>query len=752
MLPTHRVQQRPTKLVSLPRSRLSWIVALLLGTVTLYFFYQLSLQDRRWSHRHPRPPLSRPPPLGPLADDLQLSDKHDDSPVFGPSTPQPPQPSLWQSRADEVKASFLHAWGAYERYSWGKDELLPMSASYIQNFNGWGVSLVDALDTLLLMDLRPQFTRAMEHVATMNFSQEFHRSAPFFETTIRYLGGLLSAYALVADDGLTSGLAWQPEVTPLQSSNLPGFKDTAFNVRAKQERGRIAGILLSRAEHLARSLMPVFNTSSGLPVYSVNTVSGVISHDYSSLLAEIGSCQMEYKYLAHITGRREYFAVVDNITDTLERIQQKQLQDPKSILGGMLPTHYSVPTGEPIDEAVTVGALADSAYEYLLKGYLLSGRSERRLLDMYLASVDTALRNLTYISTNRELVYITNAQGKYPAYKMEHLSCFYPGLLSLGVELLTSSSELPARLKERHQWAAEAIAETCWVMYADNPTGLGSEVIYFDRPLLPQTPPVPPVQKAVGEGAPAPANPRPNTPKYTPVDDGYNRWWNAIDEWEGQGRPNTKAPGVHHAQRKLVVTNGGKGSWEVYSDIPSGNETPLETGESEHEDLTEDWRRPTAQKRPAHQKTHLRDYQVYDSRWLMRPETIESFYLLFRATGDPIWRDRCYSVFEAIEKHSRSRIGYASVLNVDFEPASSREHTAKRDPGRSGVYPHPSKEDSMPSYALAETFKYLYLCMLEPEESARLLPSDRWIFNTEAHPLPVFEWTDKERTEWVGGS
>jgi hypothetical protein len=55
--------------------------------------------------------------------------------------------------------------------------------------------------------------------------------APFFETTIRYLGGLLSSYAL---------------------SHEP--------------------VLLSRADDLARLLLPVFNASpSGLPAYSVDT-------------------------------------------------------------------------------------------------------------------------------------------------------------------------------------------------------------------------------------------------------------------------------------------------------------------------------------------------------------------------------------------------------------------------------------------------------------------------------------------------
>ena len=58
-----------------------------------------------------------------------------------------------------------------------------------------------------------------------------HTYAPFFETTIRYLGGLLSAYAL---------------------SKEP--------------------ILLARADDLGRMLLPVFSrSSSGLPAYSINT-------------------------------------------------------------------------------------------------------------------------------------------------------------------------------------------------------------------------------------------------------------------------------------------------------------------------------------------------------------------------------------------------------------------------------------------------------------------------------------------------
>jgi hypothetical protein len=51
------------------------------------------------------------------------------------------------------------------------------------------------------------------------------------------------------------------------------------------------------------------------------------------------------------------------------------------------------------------------------------------------------------------------------------------------------------------------------------------------------------------------------------------------------------------------------------------------------------------------------------------------------------------------------------------------------------------------SYFLAETLKYLYL--LFDESEVDFYPVDKWVFNTEAHPLPIFTWTDWER-EWYG--
>jgi len=55
----------------------------------------------------------------------------------------------------------------------------------------------------------------------------------------------------------------------------------------------------------------------------------------------------------------------------------------------------------------------------------------------------------------------------------------------------------------------------------------------------------------------------------------------------------------------------------------------------------------------------------------------------------------------------------------------------------------PQKDNLQQSFFLAETLKYLYLLFSEDD----LIPLDQYVFNTEAHPLPIFkepfnEWKD----------
>jgi len=592
-------------LVGMPSFRLSLFLFLSLGTVVLLFVLSTDITStlntrihvqQNFPERPPRPPY--PPFHPPSLDDLTppVMPPHPDSGTFelGAGASQ----LLWPSRATAVKAAFLHAYHSYERYApFPADELLPVSNRSIQHFNGWGLTMVDSLDTILLLGLNDEFQRAVFHVASLNFTMRAGSHAPFFETVIRYLGGLLSAYAL---------------------SQEP--------------------ILLSRAEDLATKLLPAFNTSSGLPVYGVNTETQEQTSTTAMLFAEIASCQMEYKYLAHLTGRKELFTAADKVMDRLAQSQ--------STIHGMWPTVFEVTHGTPLSTEYTVGAFADSAYEYLLKQYLLSGKTEHRLAEMYMKSMTGILENLVFLSPTRNLLYVTDTTGAglIPSHKLEHLSCFFPGLLALGANTLPESI-MTKQQRELHMWAAEGLAHTCWVMYADQPSGLGAEIVTFD-----------------GRWSKEP--PSPIRPSH-----GWKeqRWMEHVNRWEQGGRTSGKPPGVGDAGLPMKVEDG----------------LPM-------------------------------DYVIHTSTYLLRPETLESMFVLYRTTKDPKWRERGWQIWEAIESKTRTDSGYTSVSNVNVK--------------------QPFHLDSMPSYFLAETIKYAYLLAVDEDP----WPSESYILNTEAHPFHVF--------------
>lgn len=89
------------------------------------------------------------------------------------------------------------------------------------------------------------------------------------------------------------------------------------------------------------------------------------------VLAVLGSLQLEFTRLAQITGNDKYFDAVQRIMNELEKWQDK------TVLPGMWPSmvdstkyNQSILLASPyegLDETFTLGALADSTYEYLSK-------------------------------------------------------------------------------------------------------------------------------------------------------------------------------------------------------------------------------------------------------------------------------------------------------------------------------------------------------------------------------------------------
>lgn len=110
-----------------------------------------------------------------------------------------------------------------------------------------------------------------------------------------------------------------------------------------------------------------------------------------------------------------------------------------------------------------------------------------------LASTKTALEKMVFISPQRGLTYITDFRGAKANHRLEHLSCFFPGLLTLGIETLKtetslsdSNMELPFIMKDLHFLAAEGLAETCYSLYADTPTNLSNEEVWFVSKMFPE--------------------------------------------------------------------------------------------------------------------------------------------------------------------------------------------------------------------------------------------------------------------------
>ena len=59
----------------------------------------------------------------------------------------------FNDRQKEVIEAFKFAWKNYKKYAWGHDVLKPVAKSYKDDYH-LGLSIVDSIDTMFLMDLK----------------------------------------------------------------------------------------------------------------------------------------------------------------------------------------------------------------------------------------------------------------------------------------------------------------------------------------------------------------------------------------------------------------------------------------------------------------------------------------------------------------------------------------------------------------------------------------------------------------------
>ncbi len=246
-------------------------------------------------------------------------------PVLAIPQTQPASSSSLSSEAEmgsRIRAEFLHAWNGYHRYAWGHDELRPLTD---KPFDWYGTSLlmtpVDALDTMILMGLKPQADEARQLIDTrLSFDQDIY--VKNFEITIRLLGALQSSYELTGDKRL-----------------------------------------LALADDLGTRLLPAFNSPTGMPYVYVNLKTGATRGEDTNP-AEIGTLLLEFGNLSRLTHKPVYY----------EKAKRAMvaLYDRRSAIG-LFGDAINVRTGAWTGTTASINGGSDSFYEYMLKAWKLFG-------------------------------------------------------------------------------------------------------------------------------------------------------------------------------------------------------------------------------------------------------------------------------------------------------------------------------------------------------------------------------------------
>lgn len=190
--------------------------------------------------------------------------------------------------------------------------------------SGLGWIIVDSLDTMMIMNLTTRLSDARRWLhRDLIYDQD--QDVNTFETTIRMLGGLLSAHYL--------------------STVLPDVSSQRDHV------------YLSKATDLADRLLSAYESSSGVPYASVNigTREGLPSHadGGASSTAEATTTQLEMKYLSHLTGNKAYWQKAEHV---MKVVDDQQMQD------GLLPIFIHPDTGRFRYQEIRLGSRGDSYY------------------------------------------------------------------------------------------------------------------------------------------------------------------------------------------------------------------------------------------------------------------------------------------------------------------------------------------------------------------------------------------------------
>ncbi|THC89400.1 hypothetical protein EYZ11_011158 [Aspergillus tanneri] len=663
-----------------------------------------------------------------------------------------------QDRLQTIRATFEHAWSGYKASAMGHDEIKPLRGGYRDTFNGWGATLVDTLDTLWIMDLREEFSIAVDEVKKIDFTTTKSDEIPVFEVAIRYMGGLLGAY------------------------DISGHKYE---------------VLLEKATQLGEILIGAFDTPNRMPMLYYNWAPHYASKphhaDKKAVLAELGSLSVELTRLAQLTKDNRFYDAVARITNELQKYQSK------TSLPGLWPLevdasgcrtnsqshpaaeHAHAPTpvqkaGSPITDAESyrklfephqarglpdnaepapyndpartarpkplgngappavrdctaglaspssavdkygLGARGDSTYEYLPKEYMLLGGLNEQYQTMYKDAMNAARKHIIYqpmIKDVRNIRFTATASVPKPglgptthSYEATHLACFAGGMVGIGSKIfgIDGDMDLAARLTDGCVWAYEStktgiMPENFYVVPCEDDPCVWNETAYWmtlDPYAEQRLRPVLTVADQPRDERQAEAQDPPDmsTGTYSPA-----------------SLSATSAPGSQEALDKRSLE---RGSWHV---ISSPTSSPSTEGDADTAGQYVNGE-PDTVSHEEYVSARIENERLFPGavsiphrEYLLRPEAIESVFVMYRLTGNNYWREKGWKMFGAVSKYTRTELAHSAINDVTVE--------------------EPRMQDRMQSFWLAETLKYFYLLFSDPS----VVSLDEYVLNSEAHPL-----------------
>jgi len=352
-------------------------------------------------------------------------------------------------RASAVQATFQRSWDGYYEYAFPHDTLKPISKTFEDDRNGWGASAVDALSTAIVMGKADVVQDILKHIATIDWNKtaEGMEGVSVFETTIRYLGGLLSGYDFLK--GPRADLAGD------------------FDIE----------LILDSAKRLGDVLSNAFATNSGVPhntlyIYPNSTE---LSDETTNGIATVGTLIIEWTRLSDLTGDSKYHELAQKAEDYLLNPLNPEVGEPWP---GLLGTNVFISNGTFADSSGGWNGGTDSFYEYLVKMYVYDSDKYAFYLDRWIAAADSSMEYLASHPTSREdLTFLAAYRGKDDLNLVSsHLACFDGGNFILGGLTLKSQKYIDFGL---------SLASACHETYTATLTQIGPESFRWKDSKLP---------------------------------------------------------------------------------------------------------------------------------------------------------------------------------------------------------------------------------------------------------------------------